>query len=126
MRRGRRGPRPCRPTFSTCSSVRTAESSSVIALLAWGVDPDPVDPCGASPLWYAVRSLSGGIAVALIEAGADAGRRVELSARGETFTTILHEIVRLGRTVALSHALAKGVDPLASRLRRCHFPARRR
>lgn len=91
--------------------MRTAESSSVIALLAWGVDPDPVDPCGASPLWYAVRSLSGGIAVALIEAGADAGRRVELSARGETFTTILHEIVRLGRTVALSHALAKGVDP---------------
>ena len=58
--------------------------------------------------------------MALIEAGADAGRRVELSARGETFTTILHEIVRLGRTVALSYALAKGVDPLASRLRRCH------
>ena len=52
-----------------------------------------------------------GIVVALIEAGADAGRRIELSARGERFTTILHEIVRLGRTVALAHALAKGVAP---------------
>jgi uncharacterized protein len=86
-------------------------SSSVIELLAMGVDPDPVDPCGASPLWYALRSLGAGISVALIEAGADAGRRIELSARGERFTTLLHEIVRLGRTVALGHALAKGVDP---------------
>jgi uncharacterized protein len=86
-------------------------SSSVIELLAMGVDPDPVDPCGASPLWYALRSLGAGISVALIEAGADAGRRIELSAHGERFTTILHEIVRLGRTVALSHALSKGVDP---------------
>jgi uncharacterized protein len=86
-------------------------SSSVIELLALGVEPDPVDACGASPLWYGLRSLSAGIAVALIDAGADAGRRIELSARGERFTTILHEIVRLGRTVALGHALAKGVDP---------------
>ena len=86
-------------------------STEVIELLAWGAEPDPVDPCGASPLWYGVRSLSSGIVVALIEAGADAGRRIELSARGERFTTILHEIVRLGRTVALAHALAKGVDP---------------
>ncbi len=86
-------------------------SSEVIELLAWGAEPDPVDPCGASPLWYGVRSHSAGIVVALIEAGADAGRRIELSARGERFTTILHEIVRLGRTVALAHALAKGVDP---------------
>ena len=86
-------------------------SSSVIELLAWGAEPDPVDPCGASPLWYAVRSHSAGIVVALIEAGADAGRRIELSARGERFTTILHEIVRLGRTVALAHAVGKGVDP---------------
>jgi hypothetical protein len=85
-------------------------SSSVIELLAMGVDPDPVDRCGASPLWYALRSSSG-IAVALIEAGADAGRRIELSARGEKFTTILHEIVRVGRTLALTHALAKGVGP---------------
>jgi hypothetical protein len=85
--------------------------SAVIELLAMGSDPDPVDPCGASPLWYGLRSLSAGIAVALIDAGADAGRRIELSARGERFTTILHEIVRLGRTVALSHAMAKGVDP---------------
>jgi hypothetical protein len=86
-------------------------STEVIELLAWGAEPDPVDPCGASPLWYGVRSHSAGIVVALIDAGADAGRRIELSARGERYTTILHEIVRLGRTVALAHALAKGVDP---------------
>jgi hypothetical protein len=86
-------------------------STEIIELLAWGAEPDPIDPCGASPLWYGVRSLSSGIVVALIEAGADAGRRIELSAQGERFTTILHEIVRLGRTVALAHALAKGVDP---------------
>ncbi|MGV0850185.1 ankyrin repeat domain-containing protein [Mycolicibacterium phlei] len=86
--------------------------SSVIELLAWGFDPDPVDPCGASPLWYAVRSLGHGIVVALIDAGADAGRRIELSARGDRFTTILHEIVRTGRSVALNHALARGVDPM--------------
>jgi len=86
-------------------------STEVIELLAWGAEPDPVDPCGASPLWYGVHSLSAGIVVALIEAGADAGRRIELTARGERFTTILHEIVRLGRTVALAHALAKGVLP---------------
>ncbi|SEH79072.1 hypothetical protein SAMN04489835_4163 [Mycolicibacterium rutilum] len=85
--------------------------SAVIELLAMGADPDPVDPCGASPLWYAVRSLASGIAVALIDAGADAGRRIELSPRGEHYTTILHEIVRAGRTVALNHALANGVDP---------------
>ena len=83
----------------------------VIELLQMGADPDPVDPCGATPLWYAVRSLAAGITVALIDAGADAGRRIELSARGERFTTILHEIVRRGRTVALNHALANGVDP---------------
>jgi hypothetical protein len=88
-----------------------AGSTEVIELLAWGAEPDPVDPCGGSPLWYGVRSLSAGIVVALIDAGADPGRRIELSARGERFTTILHEIVRLGRTVGLAHALAKGVDP---------------
>lgn len=86
-------------------------SSEVIELLAWGAEPDPIDPCGASPLWYGVRSLSSGIVVALIEEGADAGRRIELSARGERFTTILHEIVRLGRTVAIAHALNKGTRP---------------
>jgi hypothetical protein len=86
-------------------------STEVIELLAWGAEPDPVDPCGASPLWYGVRSLSAGIVVALIDAGADAGRRIELSAQGEKFTTILHEIVGLGRTVALAHALAKGTRP---------------
>ena len=86
-------------------------STEVIELLAWGAEPDPVDPCGASPLWYGVRSSSAGIVVALIDAGADAGRRIELSARGERFTTIVHEIVRLGRTVALAHALAHGTRP---------------
>src|SRR4029077_18545905 len=86
-------------------------STEVIELLAWGAEPDPVDPCGASPLWYGVQSHSSGIVVALIEAGADAGRRIELSARGERCTTILHEIVRRGRTVGLAHALAKGVAP---------------
>jgi uncharacterized protein len=55
--------------------------------------------------------LSAGIVVALIDAGADAGRRIELSAQGDKYTTILHEIVRLGRTVALAHALAKGTSP---------------
>jgi hypothetical protein len=86
-------------------------SSEVIELLSWGAEPDPVDPCGASPLWYAVRSMSAGIVVALIDEGADAGRRIGLSAQGDRFTTILHEIVRLGRTVALAHALAKGTAP---------------
>ena len=86
-------------------------STEVIELLAWGAEPDPVDPCGASPLWYGVRSQSAGIVVALIDAGADAGRRVELSARGDKYTTILHEIVRLGRPVGLAHALAKGTPP---------------
>jgi hypothetical protein len=88
-----------------------AGSTEVIELLAWGAEPDPVDPCGASPLWYGVRSLSAGIVVALIDAGADAGRRIELSAQGDKFTTILHEIVRVGRTVGLTHALTNGTPP---------------
>jgi uncharacterized protein len=83
----------------------------VIELLAMGADPDPVDGCGATPLWYALRSPAAGISVALIDDDADASRRIELSARGEKFTTILHEIVRRGRTVALNHALAHDVDP---------------
>ncbi|ORB63677.1 ankyrin repeat domain-containing protein [Mycolicibacterium tusciae] len=85
--------------------------TGVIELLAMGADPDPVDPCGATPLWYSLRSLASGISVALIDADADPGRRIELSARGDKFTTILHEIVRCGRAVALHHALAHGVDP---------------
>jgi uncharacterized protein len=88
-----------------------AGSTEVIELLACGAEPDPVDPCGASPLWYATRSGGSGIVVALIDAGADAGRRIELSASGHRFTTILHEIVRLGRAVALAHALARGTAP---------------
>jgi hypothetical protein len=86
-------------------------SSTLAGLLAAGMNPDPLDRCGASPLWYAVRSLSTETAVTFIKAGAYAGRQIELSARGETFTTILHEIVRRGRTEALRHALDRGVDP---------------
>jgi ankyrin repeat protein len=58
-----------------------------------------------------VRALDHDAALVLIDAGAGAGRRIELSARGERFTTILHEIVRLGRTVALERVLERGVDP---------------
>jgi len=76
-----------------------------------GLDVDARDACGATPLWYAVRSLQPAAAVVLIDAGADAGRRIELSARGDRFTTILHEIVLLARTTALDHALAAGVSP---------------
>jgi hypothetical protein len=102
---------PLRPEVLDLFRRAHRGDSAVIELLAMGADPDPVDACGASPLWYAVRSLASGIAVALIDAGADAGRRIELSARGERYTTILHEIVRAGRYVALNHALTSGVDP---------------
>lgn len=82
---------------------------AVNELLAGGANPDPTDACGASPLWYGLRSSSADVPVALIDAGADAGRRIDLAARGDRFTTILHEIVRLGRPVALCRALARGV-----------------
>jgi uncharacterized protein len=85
--------------------------ASVSDLLAGAVEADVLDPCGASALWYAVRSLQDDAALVLIDAGADPQRRIELSARGERFTTILHEIVALGRTVALARALARGADP---------------
>lgn len=85
--------------------------ASVADLLATGIDADTVDACGATPLWYAVRSLQPQAALVLIDAGADAGRRIELSAQGDCFTTILHEIVLLGRATALEHALAQRVDP---------------
>lgn len=85
--------------------------ASVADLLATGLDVDAADPCGASPLWYAVRALDPAAALTLIAAGADVGRRIETSARGETFTTILHEIVRCGRVEALDLALVRGVDP---------------
>lgn len=80
-------------------------------LAASGLEADVLDPCGATPLWYAVRALDQRAAPVLIDAGADAGRRIDLSARGDRFTTILHEIVLLGRAEALQHALAAGVDP---------------
>ena len=47
----------------------------------------------------------------LIGAGADAGRRIELSALGDRFTTIMTEIVLLARTDALDRALDSGVNP---------------
>lgn len=90
---------------------RAACGDASIADVLPGVNPDPVDACGATPLWYALRSSSPGVAVALIDAGADSGRRIGLSAHGDRFTTTLHEIVRVGATVALTHALARGVDP---------------
>lgn len=83
---------------------------SVADLIAAGIDPDVQDACGATPLWYAVQSLQPEAALALIDLGADAGRRIELSALGDRFTTILHEIVLLGRSTALQRALARGVD----------------
>jgi hypothetical protein len=85
--------------------------ASIADRLAAGLDPDSLDACGATPLWYAVRALDHHAALVLIDAGAEAGRRIELSARGERFTTILHEIVRLGRTAALERALDRGVSP---------------
>lgn len=85
--------------------------ASIGDLIAAGAEPDPLDACGASPLWYAVRSLDHAAALVLIDAGADVARRIDTSARGQRFTTILHEIVLMGRTVALDHALARGVDP---------------
>jgi hypothetical protein len=85
--------------------------ASIADRLAAGLDPDVLDACGATPLWYAVRALDHQAALVLIDAGADAGRRIELSALGERFTTILHEIVLLGRTVALERVLAGGISP---------------
>ena len=102
---------PLEPTVLDLFERAHRGDTRVIELLAMGADPDPVDGCGATPLWYALRSPAAGISVALIDDDADASRRIELSARGEKFTTILHEIVRRGRTVALNHALARGVDP---------------
>jgi len=102
---------PLEPTVLDLFERAHLGDTGVIELLAMGADPDPVDGCGATPLWYALRSPAAGISVALIDDDADASRRIELSARGEKFTTILHEIVRRGRTVALNHALARGVDP---------------
>lgn len=86
-------------------------SAAIKTLLADGAEPDPIDACGATPLWYALHALSLDTAVALIDAGADAGRRIDLSARGERFTSILHEMVRAGATVAVGRAMSTGVDP---------------
>jgi ankyrin repeat protein len=102
---------PLEPTALDLFERAHRGDTRVIELLAMGADPDPVDACGATPLWYALRSPAAGISVALIDEDADAGRRIEVSARGEKYTTILHEIVRRGRSVALNHALAHGVDP---------------
>lgn len=88
--------------------------ASVADLLADGIDVDVLDACGASPLWYGVRSLQPGAAIALVDAGADASRRIALTARGERFTTILHEMAALGRATALSRALGRGTDATVS------------
>jgi hypothetical protein len=66
---------------------------------------------GRGPNRSSLRCSRRSTAPGLIDAGADAGRRIELSARGERFTTILHEIVLLGRTNALQRVLAGGVSP---------------
>jgi hypothetical protein len=84
--------------------------ASVAALLATGLDVDELDACGATPLWYAVGALHPEAALVLIDAGAYAGRRIELSARGDRFTTIVHEIVLLARPAALDRALARGAN----------------
>lgn len=86
-------------------------SASVANLLASGQDVDALDSCGAPALWYAVRSLEPAAALVLIDAGAEVSRRIELSAQGDRFTTILHEIVALARSTMLDRALARGVDP---------------
>jgi uncharacterized protein len=88
--------------------------ASVRDLLDDGVGVDVCDACGATPLWYAARALDPEAALVLLDAGADAGRRIELSARGERFTTILHQFVELGRATAVGKALARGVDPSAT------------
>lgn len=85
--------------------------ASIADLLATGLDVDALDACGASPLWYATRSLEPAAARVLVDAGADVTRRIELSARGHRFTTILHEIVLCGRSELLDRALARGFDP---------------
>ncbi|KRD19500.1 hypothetical protein ASE48_20775 [Mycobacterium sp. Root265] len=86
--------------------------AAVSDLVTGGLDVDVLDRCGASPLWYAVRSLQPAAAIALVEAGADACRRIDLTARGERFTTILHEMAALGRATALTRALARGAGPM--------------
>jgi hypothetical protein len=55
--------------------------ASVGDLLATGIEVDTLDACGATPLWYAVRSLQSEAALVLIEAGADAGRRIDCQRR---------------------------------------------
>jgi hypothetical protein len=102
---------PLQPTVLKLFDRARLGGPPLAQLLAAGVDPDPVDHCGASPLWYAVRSLSIESPAALIDAGADPGRRIDLSAQGQTFTTILHEIVQRGRAESLRRALSRGVDP---------------
>ena len=81
---------------------------SIAGLLDDGVDPDSLDPCGATPLWYAVWALQPEAAVLLIEAGADASRVIDLSARGTHTTTILEQMVEFGRDAALKAALNHG------------------
>ncbi|MBJ7336905.1 ankyrin repeat domain-containing protein [Mycolicibacterium sp.] len=102
---------PLPPEVLALFDTARAGWASIADRLTAGLEPDALDACGATPLWYAVRALDHAAALVLIDAGADPTRRIELSARGERFTTILHETVRCGRTVALNRALARGADP---------------
>jgi hypothetical protein len=102
---------PLPPKVLTLFERSAAGWASIADLLESGCEPNVLDACGASPLWYAVRALDPAAALVLIDAGADAARRIERSALGEQFTTILHEIVLDGRTTALGRALARGADP---------------
>lgn len=77
---------------------------SISELLIDGTPVDPLDRCGASPLWYAVWALQPEAAVLLIEAGADVHRTIDQSARGQHTTTILEQMVRFERTAALTAA----------------------
>jgi hypothetical protein len=81
---------------------------SIGELLTDGVDPNPVGPCGATPLWYAVWAPQPGAAVPLIEAGADANRTIDLSARGTRTTTILDQMAEFERDAALEAARDHG------------------
>ncbi|MCT7367482.1 hypothetical protein A7R75_00625 [Mycolicibacterium llatzerense] len=83
----------------------------VDVLLEGGMDPDPLDHCGASPLWYALGGARPHAALDLLAAGADPGRRIDVSARGDSFTTILHRMAAWCVVDALTYALRGGTDP---------------
>ncbi len=83
----------------------------VHALLDSGMGPDPLDHCGASPLWYSLGGARPHAALDLLAAGADPSRRIAVSARGDRFTTILHRMAAWCVVDALTYALRIGTDP---------------